>query len=220
MPSEEPTATPLPTRVRTSGAPETTQVSTVDCVGIISAWDPNCAYTDATACDADWMCQWNGPGDETWMPSTLPTQTPAEMPSARRRTTEEPTSMPTPTPVTTTEVPETSTTEQPTSLPSPETTETSYLEPDSGLLDSIQRLLERNFTESRMISVGQRASALLQEKDESGAKLAQQYDPDVKGHLQTLRRLWKSDDLGEENWIKMINRYNRIADILGRTRVE
>ena len=80
----------------------------------------------------------------------------------------------------------------------------------------MEKLLQREYSETRLIRVGQRAAAMLQEKDENGEKISSSYHPDVKQSLQTIRRFWKNNQLTEHYWGKMTNHYNKIADILGR----
>lgn len=102
----------------------------------------------------------------------------------------------------------------------PETTGTAYLVPDTGLLDSMKRQLERSYTEDRLQSAGQRAAALLQEKDENNNKLAPFYDPEVKDALQKVKRFWKNNEASESFFDKQKNQYNRVATIHGLELIE
>jgi hypothetical protein len=104
----------------------------------------------------------------------------------------------------------------------PETTGTVYLVPDLGLLDSMKRMLERSYNENRWKSAGQRAAALLQEKDENNNKVAPLYDPEVKDRLQRVKRFWKNneDEPAEEWFDKQRNQYNIIAEILNLEQIE
>merc|ERR1719245_1615908 len=119
-----------------------------------------------------------------------------------------------------------------------------YLVPDLDLVNSIRKNLNRDFSASRLKSAGQRAAALLQDKDEeTNEKVAPLYDPDVNAALQKIRRFFKACDTpkdpesenlapGEGTWNdclesgdwssdvfdKQRNAYNNIADALGVAR--
>jgi len=98
-------------------------------------------------------------------------------------------------------------------------TEAQYVVPDFGLLDSMVRMLTRDYTNARLVAAGQRAAALLQAKDEEdNSKLAPLYDPAVKGHLQKIRRFFKNDEstYSEAVFNKQRTQYNKIAEIVGR----
>jgi len=105
----------------------------------------------------------------------------------------------------------------------PATEQPTYLVPDLGLIDSMRRVLERNYSNARLQSAGQRAAALLQEKDENNNKVAPLYDPDVKSALQKVKRFWKNADMEADNsadYTKQRNQYNRIAEILDLETIE
>lgn len=127
---------------------------------------------------------------------------------------------PTHAPTTTTTTMTTTTTTMPptTSTTSLIVIDDGYVLPDFGLLDSMVRMLTRDYTDARLIAAGQRAAALLQAKDEDKVKLATLYDPAVKGHLQKIRRFFKADEstYSEAVFNKQRVQYNKIAEIVGR----
>jgi len=141
--------------------------------------------------------------------SLCPTTTTTTMPPTTSTTTMPPTTS-------TTTMPPTTTTSVVTDAPT--TTESQYVVPDFGLLDSMVRMLNRDYTDARLIAAGQRAAALLQAKTEDRVKLASLYDPAVKGHLQKIRRFFKNDEstYSEDFFNKQRTQYNKISEILGR----
>ena len=89
------------------------------------------------------------------------------------------------------------------------------MNPDLTLMNSIMKLLRREYTEKRLVSVGQRAAAMLQEKDEDGNKRSSRFHPDVKKSLQKIRRFWNVGLHSEKYFEKQRNQYNNIADLIG-----